>query len=377
MLTKERLRTVLEDIAKTGTLNDTLLNDLSPEETALIISLYEKQMVGESLQFLNSLDEDGDWETLKQRMVVPRERKIPLWKNMLRYAAVLAGLFLMGYLFKTVMVDTPEPLPVDDITLKVGEEDIEVINQGDNRQIVVSNAVIGIQKGNTISHTSGTEIKELIYNELSVPHGRVFNLEMSDGTMVHLNAGTKIRYPIAFLEGSNREVFIDGEAYFKVSRDENHPFIVHADAVSVEVLGTEFNISSYAEDAEVNTVLVEGAVRMRTGMTPDQHTDLTPGLMGSWDKTSHSIVTEKVELGLYVGWVEGELIFRKSSFENMAKKLERRYNVTIQNNNALLDSKKFNARFNVNVESIDDIMKSVSGIYPFSYTIGDGKVIIE
>ena len=83
---------------------------------------------------------------------------------------------------------------------------------------------------------------------------------MSDGTLVYLNAGSTLRYPVTFLNGKSREVSLDGEAYFVVSKDKDHPFIVNANEVSTQVYGTEFNISSYKNDPKVDIVLVEGSI---------------------------------------------------------------------------------------------------------------------
>ena len=195
--------------------------------------------------------------------------------------------------------------------------------------------------------------------------------------MVHLNSGTKIKYPIKFLKGQKREVFIDGEAYFKVFEDKEHPFVVNADEMAIQVLGTEFNVSSYAEDNEIKTVLVEGSVRLSSALDPGKHTILEPGFKGSWDRTDHQTNVEKVNIELYTGWIDGEMIFRKSSFANMVKKLERRYNVTIVNNYNELGEKTFNATFSVNVETIDDIMQSISEIYPLEYAIDNRKITIS
>ena len=67
---------------------------------------------------------------------------------------------------------------------------------------------------------------------------------MSDGTVVNLNSGTSLKYPVAFVEGENRSVFLDGEAFFDVATDKDHPFIVNAEALNIEVLGTKFNVSA-------------------------------------------------------------------------------------------------------------------------------------
>ena len=224
---------------------------------------------------------------------------------------------------------------------------------------------------------SDTEIDKLVYNELEIPYGKIFHVELSDGTLVHLNSGTKLRYPVKFLKGRKREVFIDGEAYFKVTKDRRHPFIVNADAVAVEVFGTEFNVSSYREDKEIKTVLVEGSVSLSNSVEPKDKVMLEPGQKAAWDKSAHNTEIEEVDVGLYTGWIKGEMIFRNAIFEDMTKILERRYNVSIQNNSELLRNKRLNARFNVNVESIEEVLESLNEVQAFDYKIKGHNIAID
>ena len=186
-----------------------------------------------------------------------------------------------------------------------------------------------------------------------------------------------MRYPVKFLKGHKREVFIDGEAYFKVAKDKEHPFVVNADAVAVEVLGTEFNISSYKEDQEIKTVLVEGSISLSNSVNPKGNVMLKPGQKAAWSRAVHDTAIEEVDVDMYTGFIKGELVFRNIAFEDMAKKLERRYNVRIQNNNLLLKDKRLNARFNVEVESIEDVLKSINKIQPFQYKIIGQNVKID
>lgn len=379
MYSNERLKLVLQDILVSGRLDLDSHRDLTEEEKEILHTLYKENLVGEALELLSDLDVQLEWDQIKKKMGPLKKPTIPLWKSALKYAAIFIGLFAIVYFFQVDdKTGEVEQISETSIKLKMGEDAIKVINEGGSQQIIsASGKVVAEQKGNRIRYGSNTDIDELIYNELEIPYGKIFNVELSDGTVVHLNSGTKMRYPIKFLKGMKREVFIDGEAYFKVTHDRDHPFIVHADAIAVEVLGTEFNISSYQEDPEIGTVLVEGSISLSNINARDDAIVLQPGNKGSWDKTDHSIKIVDVDVSNYTGWVEGELVFRNSSFENMSKKLERKYNVTIQNNNLMLENKIFTGRFNVDIESIDDVLKSINEIHPFSYRITNGKVEID
>jgi len=373
------LKSILEDIRDSGKINLEAIKDLTKDEKEIVHNLYDENLIVETLVLLNDLDTDEEWERFKKKMGTSKKQVVPFWKPILKYAAIFIGLCSIAYLLQTKREAILEiPVLEESITLKTGEDNLKVIRQGENRQIfTASGEVSGEQKGNKIQYSRNAKINRLIFNELEIPYGKIFDVELSDGTLVHLNSGTKMRYPVKFLKGQKREVFISGEAYFKVAGDKEHPFVVNAGEVAVEVLGTEFNISSYKEDQEIKTVLVEGSVSLSNSVIPKDGVTLKPGQKGAWNKIVKVTEIQEVDVSLYTGWIKGEMIFRNATFEGMVKKLERRYNVSIKNNNLLLGNKILNARFNVDVESIDDVLKSISEIHPFNYRVIDQKVIID
>ncbi|MDO5979594.1 FecR family protein [Flavivirga spongiicola] len=382
------MKKIIEILELSKRISNSILNKDNPDNKD-IARFFEKE---DREYIINNL---VDKEKLREQYLLRKKiekSKSENWKKLekgkktnIRYlvflgrvAAIFIGLFTTIYFIQIKKAPSNEiQISEEVIKLKVGKDNIKVIRQGETREIVaVSGEVLGIQNGNKIIYHTNPEIKELVYNELEVPYGKIFDIELSDGTIVHLNSGTSIKYPVNFLKGKKREVFIDGEAYFDVAKDINHPFIVNADSVAVEVLGTSFNISSYKEDTEIKTVLVEGKVNMYNTHSPNNKIILKPGYKGAWNKSEKHTYVEEVDTGLYIGWISGELIFRGSTFNNMVRKLERRYNVSISNNNVDLQNKKFNARFSVNVENIQDVMESINKISPFDYKIIDNQIII-
>lgn len=378
MSSKEQFKSVLERIRSSGKIPVDALKNLTEQERETVYGLYNEGIVNEALKFLEDLDADQAWKILREKVNTSKKPIVPLWKSVAKYAAIFIGLLAIVYFYRISETTNPKAqISEEAIKLKIGEDAIKVIREGESQQLVsASGKVIGEQKGNKISHDSDAEIDELVYNELEIPYGKIFDVQLSDGTLVHLNSGTKMRYPVKFLKGQKREVFIDGEAYFKVTKDKAHPFIVHADAVAVEVLGTEFNISSYKEDQEIKTVLVEGSVNLSNSVDPKGNVMLKPGQRAAWSKTVHNTAIEEVDVDMYTGWIKGELVFRNIAFKDMAKKLERRYNVRIQNSNPFLKDKKLNARFNVDVESLEDVLNSINEIQAFEYKKIDGEVTI-
>ena len=255
-----------------------------------------------------------------------------------------------------------QKLKVEDtaVTVQLENGEVEILTPEGTKKIINQNGVlVGIQEGielnykdetgNTSTPNKGNTIYEtLAYNKLNVPFGKTFKLILSDGTQVSLNAGSSLKYPVKFIEGKNRQVFLKGEANFDVSKDANHPFVVNVNEMNVRVLGTEFNISSYPEDSDYTTVLIEGSVGIyKNGpeFNINNSTLLEPGYRARWNKNSEEITLDKVNTDIYTGWLYGKLIFKNAPFKNIRKKLERHYNVTIINNNKVLDEKTYNATF--------------------------------
>ncbi|MEO1011768.1 MAG: DUF4974 domain-containing protein, partial [Bacteroidota bacterium] len=122
--------------------------------------------------------------------------------------------------------------------------------------------------------------------------------------------------------------------------------------------------------------LIRGNVEFRSA-TPRDVIFLDPGQKAAWNKTERTTRVEEVDIDQYTSWINGEMIFRNTSFEVMSKKLERRYNVSIQNNNLILKEKMLNARFNVEVERIEDVLDFINEIQPFEYDITGNEITID
>ena len=303
------------------------------------------------------------------------EKKYHLFK----YAAV-AVLFLgLGYFYQQGYFSNNSELvfPSESITLELENGNIQIINEDGSTKVVDDKGnIVGTQEGNQLVYSNDIIKDKLVYNTLTVPYGKRFEIRLSDGTVVNLNAGTSLKYPVKFIKGENRQVFLNGEAFFDVTSDKEHPFIVNAEALNVEVFGTEFNVSAYPEDTTTDVVLVEGSVALYSEEeTVKEGITIVPGTKGSLDKNANSISTEKVNIEIYTQWMEGGLVFRNSSFENISKKLERHYNVKIINTNKQLNNEVFNASFNE--ESIDIILNDFKNSFDFKYKIEENIIYIN
>ena len=148
--------------------------------------------------------------------------------------------------------------------------------------------------------------------------------------------------------------------------------------VGVRVLGTKFNASSYPEDEEISTVLVEGSVNIyKTKNVNTQNTAilLKPNQIASWSKINQQIVVEETDVDIHTAWMNGRIRFRHLTFTKIIKKLERKYDVVIVNNNNKLSKELFTASFDT--EPIEEVLELFRNNYNISYTIKNNLIIIN
>lgn len=307
-------------------------------------------------------------------------RRLPL--AILKSAAILAILVGLGFIFRNTIVDshTAPVIPGDAIILQLENGNIEVISEGGEAKVVDSEGnVLGAQQGAQLVYkNNGTSQEEITYNTLTVPYGKRFDLLLSDGTQITLNSGTSLKYPVQFLKTKNRQVFLDGEAFFNVAKDSVNPFIVNTNGLNVRVLGTKFNLSSYPEDQYVNTTLLEGSVSVYNKQDTFDSSNaslLEPGFKAEWNKYNKQISVEEADIAMHTDWLNGKIILRHVPFKNIVKKLERHYNVEIVNNNPELDEELFTASFDV--ETIDQVFRTFNLTYEMEYKINDRQIIIN
>jgi transmembrane sensor len=163
------------------------------------------------------------------------------------------------------------------------------------------------------------------YNIIRTPAGGQYQLELSDHTRVWLNAGSSIKFPTVF-SGTERLVTLEGEAYFEVSKDKQHPFRVATAHQLVEVLGTHFNVNAYSDEAVVKTTLLEGSVRIVYG---DLSKVIKPGEQARLSGESGKMEIAKVDLEEAVSWKNGYFLFDNEDIHSVMRKISRWYNVEV------------------------------------------------
>ncbi len=174
-----------------------------------------------------------------------------------------------------------------------------------------------------------TENDELFYNTISTPRGGQYQVTLSDGTNVWLNAASSIRFPVVFV-GKERKVEITGEAYMEVAKNKEKPFKVKAGSSEIEVLGTHFNVNAYDDEASIKTTLLEGAVKISAGENNQAIKYLKPGQQSSVNKNGNVAVMNNADIEEAVAWKNGLFIFKSTDVKTIMRQISRWYNVDVE-----------------------------------------------
>jgi transmembrane sensor len=244
-------------------------------------------------------------------------------------------------------------------------------------------------------------------SEVSTKYGSRTNLLLPDGTQVWLNSGSKLSYDKTYGNGI-REVALSGEAYFDVVRNPAHPFVIHTSSIDIRVLGTAFNVKSFPGEKNTETSLIRGSIEVTFKNRPSEKIILKPNekLITANEEMIKDMVTtdESVERTkpvvtkeqlkqdplvmvshltygprdstvIETSWMDNKLIFRSETFEDLAIKMERWYGVSIRFADEEIKPKRLNGIFEN--ESIQQALKALQLITPFTYTINKNEIVIS
>jgi ferric-dicitrate binding protein FerR (iron transport regulator) len=202
------------------------------------------------------------------------------------------------------------------------------------------------------------------WNEKQTVMGEKYLATLSDGTIITLNANSKLRYPVRFTNGT-RDIYLEGEAYFEVKHDSTKPFIVHSGNISTTVLGTKFNVSAFPHEKNIAVSLVEGSVKVskEEAGTIENIVMLQPDQQLVYNKENEIGTVEQFDLQEATGWKENKLVFRKEPFANVFVKLERTYGVKFELQDKSFSNQKITANFqNESLWTVSESLKKLTGL---------------
>lgn len=215
----------------------------------------------------------------------------------------------------------------------------------------------------------------IAWQEIVVPRGEKQQMIFQDGTRIWLNSDTKLKYPVEF-SGNQREVKLEGEAYFEVKKNPRKPFFVRVNNLSVKVTGTSFNIKAYREEKVITTTLDEGKISLLAQQNngPVEYA-LAPGQQAFYSKNTSAIEIRKIAIGQNSSWKEKKIKFKDTPLMEVIKVLERWYNVKFIVIDKGLSTYTYTITFRN--ESLQNVLIGLEKITPIKYQINNGTVEIR
>jgi transmembrane sensor len=310
------------------------------------------------------------------------------WKRTIRLgtaiAAAISLIVALVYLFDSIEREATT-VPIAKVEqIKPGEPKATLILGDGSSYDLSQGGAVNLKSGGVAINSQGTKIKytentkeevQLIYNTLIIPKGGEYFLELSDGTKIWINSETTLKYPVQFV-GNERNVELTGEAYFEVSHNENKPFHVVSGEQKVEVLGTQFNVSSYRDDEHIVTTLVEGKVNVYRTSSSQENQILLPNQQSIMNKRSGVITSKTVDPKNFIAWKSGAFHFQDQTFDAMVKILSRWYDIDIFYENENVRDIKFTGRFK-RYDDFETVIKLIERTDEVKFKIKGKTVIIK
>ncbi|MFA9370660.1 MAG: FecR family protein [Labilibaculum antarcticum] len=337
----------------------------------------EKQYFKREAKLENANKKDV-WNQIQTR--VKRDRRFQIKQQIMKLVAVLVFAISIGGFLYTI---SENAVPDAQVTILPGKNQaLLVLGGGEKYQL--SEKVELEEKGMQISNHSNELVysngyenanaDQITYNTLIIPKGGEYKLTLSDGTKIWLNSNSKLRYPSRFGTGV-RKVQLEGEAFFQVARDVEHPFIVDVTMAEVKVLGTSFNVNAYNDQDEIFTTLVEGKVEVNDDFRGTSQ-ELLPNDQLCFNKLNGKTSKKIVDTRLYTAWKDGRFVFENRSLEDIMIRLSRWYDVDVFFLTNSIKQLKYTgdvARY----DDINNILDMIEVTEKVKFTIKDRSVMIE
>ena len=218
-------------------------------------------------------------------------------------------------------------------------------------------------------------VPALVVLKKQTPVGQKLITWLEDGTKVHLNAGSSLRYPESFSD-SSRLVYLEGEAYFEVTEDTNRPFVVKTGIVQTTVLGTSFNVRAYPDENRIEVAVAEGKVTVgNESRSASFEYTLIRNQMTSYDVAAKQAIRQDFDPNTVLAWTKGIIHFKDANIQEVIGTLERWYGVTFVVNRALDLEKDFSFRYEQ--KSLEEILDGLGFAFDFEFEIQDKIVTLN
>ncbi len=340
-------------------------------------------LIAKDIDILKKINKEKAWSQIDEKTEIKRSKLLSLNRK-LKYAAailipVLFGSILFYYMQfnkKTAEPDTFAQLEAirpgtNKAFLTLSNGKTITLNNDLQSKVLLKNNLLEIKDSiNTIVYKNTAPNNIPQNNKVTVPIGGEYKVILSDGTAVWLNSDTKFEFPVEFI-GEQRNVVLEGEAYFEVAKNESKPFIVKTNGIEIKVLGTSFNVSAYKDDHSITTTLLEGKVRI---ISSSEEIDMEPGYQSEFK--NNKLKLKKVDAEMYAQWKDGIFRFKNIRLEDLTKKLSRWYDVNFQFENNKLKNSLFNGAAKKD-KPLSIILKILEVTNHISYEVHNDTISIK
>jgi ferric-dicitrate binding protein FerR (iron transport regulator) len=349
---------------------------------------YKKIQDNENFQARNdqfeSINTKRAWDEFSMKIKIRKRNKSV--SMFLKYAAIVFFPILIGtatYYFIGRYGQQKDNTSVISMIKPGFRNAILVLNNGQNIDLCKQeNATIKEADGSVINklnnelnylNNQSAKSKKELRNTLLIAKGGEYSIVLSDSTKVFLNSMSRLVYPVKF-SGDKREVTLEGEAYFEVRKDRQHPFIVTVNGMQINVLGTSFNVNAYPDELKVYTTLVEGKVMINPANQEDKKWILEPNQQAAFGRSDSEVKISDVDAKLYMQWTKGTYTFTDQPLDEIMKSLSRWYDFTYSFSDESLKTIRFEGGLN-KYESIEPILDIITRTGKVTYKIKGREII--
>ena len=351
-----------------------------PSREKLFKEICNEKSVASDFGIYEKVNKDSAWEKVILKGNIKQKnnaRRLGWYKFV---AAVMIPLMVVaaGYFIRETKQGI-EPKDTEFARIEPGKSKA-ILRLADNRVIEITreqetrfDVAEGIAATNNLSgmvYPEQVAMGKAEYNVLEVPRGGEYTVTLSDGTVVYLNSGSELRYPVAF-GAERRDVFLSGEGYFEVAKDAERPFFVNADKLKIRVYGTSFNVNTY-NIANVETVLVEGKIGIQGN---NAEYTVKPGQLALYNREKGTMEIRDVDVRPYVAWKEHEFMFDNESLEEIMNTLSLWYDVDVFFQTASLKQLHFTGHLG-RYEEVSHILDAISGVTQVKFSVKGRTIIV-
>ncbi|MBC6112055.1 FecR family protein [Pedobacter fastidiosus] len=360
-----------------------LMAKLSTEERELIQALEDDKMLNSASNFIQKMNENDAWNEVKPKLPIKTVRFLP---QLLRYAAILLLpiLLLGGGIFYYIKSNQPvelslaklEPTDHNRATLVLSDGRSVELSKNENQKLSeIAGTSITNKNKELLSYQQdgNANATEQIFNKLIIPRGAEYKLALADGTVVMINSASVLRFPVNINATNSRNVYLEqGEAYFKVAKNPNKPFIVHANGMDVRVLGTTFNVNTYTKT--IRTTLVEGRVEAQNAN--NQKVILSPNEQAIFNQQTNALTKADVDVAPFVAWANGKIIYEESTLDEVMQTLSLWYDYDVEFKSDKIKAIHFSGEIEryKDIKTILNIIEQTGGV---KFSIKNRRIYVD